>query len=145
MNKFRFFLSALICMLSLSSSWAYTSEIDGVTWTWYPYANNSPTEAYISGVSNYSEHKDNLVVPETVSDGTTTYTVTSVGHPTSNYSSTSYHPFYNKTDITSVTLPNTLRTIGYYAFYGCSGLTSVVIPNSVTTYLSLDMAFLNMD
>ncbi len=35
--------------------------------------------------------------------------------------------------LTSVTIPNSVTSIGNYAFYGCSGLTSVTIPNSVTS------------
>ena len=34
---------------------------------------------------------------------------------------------------TSVTIPNSVTSIGNYAFYFCSGLTSVTIPNSVTS------------
>ena len=33
----------------------------------------------------------------------------------------------------SLTIPNSVTTIGYCAFYGCTSLTSVTIPNSVTT------------
>jgi hypothetical protein len=35
--------------------------------------------------------------------------------------------------LTSVTIGNSVTTIGYWAFYNCSGLTSVTIGNSVTT------------
>ena len=35
--------------------------------------------------------------------------------------------------LTSITIPNSVTSIGEYAFYKCSGLTSVTIPNSVTS------------
>ena len=35
--------------------------------------------------------------------------------------------------LTSVTIPNSVTSIGYFAFWGCGGLTSVTIPNSVTS------------
>ena len=36
-------------------------------------------------------------------------------------------------DLTSVTLPNSLVSIGSASFYGCTGLTSLTIPDSVTS------------
>ena len=36
-------------------------------------------------------------------------------------------------NLTSVTIPNSVTSIGGLAFYGCTGLTSVTIPNSVTS------------
>lgn len=36
-------------------------------------------------------------------------------------------------NLTSVTIPDSLTSIGWYAFNGCTGLTSVTIPNSVTS------------
>ncbi len=40
--------------------------------------------------------------------------------------------FYGCSGLTSVTIGNSVTSIGSYAFYGCSGLTSVTIGNSVT-------------
>ena len=40
--------------------------------------------------------------------------------------------FFNCTGLTSVTIPNSVTSIGIQAFSGCTGLTSVTIPNSVT-------------
>lgn len=39
--------------------------------------------------------------------------------------------FYKCSEITSVTIPDSVKGIGKSAFYGCSGLTSVTIPGSV--------------
>ena len=41
--------------------------------------------------------------------------------------------FRNCTEMTSITLPNTITRIGEFTFAGCDGLTSFTIPASVTT------------
>ena len=42
------------------------------------------------------------------------------------------YTFYGWSGLTSLTIPNSVTSIGQYAFDGCSGLTSLTIPNSVT-------------
>ena len=49
--------------------------------------------------------------------------------------------FYVCSGLTSATIPNSVTSIGDYAFYGCSGLTSITIGNSVTSIG--DYAFLD--
>ena len=44
-----------------------------------------------------------------------------------------YNAFEYCSNLTSVNIPNSVTTIGFAAFIGCSRLTSVTIPNSVTT------------
>ena len=43
-----------------------------------------------------------------------------------------WSPFY-ETSITSLTISNSVTSIGDYLFQGCTGLTSVTIPNSITS------------
>ncbi len=41
--------------------------------------------------------------------------------------------FYYCTAMTSVTIPDTIETVGAWAFAGCTGLTEIVIPNKVVS------------
>ncbi|MBP3495790.1 MAG: leucine-rich repeat domain-containing protein [Clostridia bacterium] len=41
--------------------------------------------------------------------------------------------FYNCTSLTSITIPNSVTSIGWHAFEDCTSLTSITIPNSVTS------------
>ena len=40
--------------------------------------------------------------------------------------------FFEYTKLTSIYIPNTIKSIGMYAFYECRSLTSIIIPKSVT-------------
>ncbi|MCH5213966.1 MAG: leucine-rich repeat protein, partial [Muribaculaceae bacterium] len=71
-------------------------------------SNNNPSYKDLSG---------SLVIPEKVTYGGNTYSVTSIGESA----------FYNCSGLASVTIPNSVTTIGRFAFHGCSGLTSVYI------------------
>ena len=57
---------------------------------------------------------------------------TSVTIPNSVTSIGSY-AFYGCSNLTSITIPNSVTSIGSSTFYGCSSLASVIIPNSVTS------------
>ena len=64
-------------------------------------------------------------------------TISGTGNMT-NWSSSSNVPWYSYLEnITSVTIGNSVTSIGNYAFYDCSGLTSVTIGKSVASIESL--------
>ena len=58
--------------------------------------------------------------------------ITSITIPNS-VTSIGNYAFYKCTSLTSITIPNSVTSIGNCAFYGCSRLTSITIPNSVTS------------
>ena len=72
----------------------------------------------------------------------TTYLLGHVGNDTDlilpdNYNGKKYrihdYAFNGCSELTSVTIGNSVTSIGAYAFYGCTGLTRVTIPDSVTS------------
>ena len=54
-----------------------------------------------------------------------------------------YGAFQNCTSLTSVTIPNSVTSIGQAAFLSCSGLTSVTIPSGVTSIGSAAFSYCN--
>ncbi len=104
----------------------------------------SDTTASITGYD--SPPSGDLVIPSTITNLETTYTVTSIGTTVFYFSSLTSvtipssiisigdQAFLNVTTLTSVNFntPSSVTSIGESAFQGCTGLTSVTIPNSVT-------------
>ena len=69
----------------------------------------------------------NLVIPSTVSNNGNDYIVTALTKVST------YGTFRGCSNLTSVTIPNSVTVIGDRAFQNCSGLTSIIIPNLVTS------------
>ena len=97
-----------------NGSWlTYTDE-------WYCFLYDG-AKGYL--VSYYGEATD-ITLPDsfTAYDGTTV----------NSYEINKY-AFNGNTALTSVTISDSVTSIGRYAFYNCTGLTSVTIPDSVTS------------
>ena len=101
-------LFLVLMMLPLMAS-AEIVVIDGF---WYDLLLKAK-QAEVIGTSRTGS----LEFPATINYEETEYSVTSIGESA----------FYNRSDITSVTFPNSVTSIGKSAFYGCTNLTSVHI------------------
>ena len=101
----------------------------------------------VTSIGNKAFSDCNSLISVTIENGTNTLSITtsSLSTPFSScpitslylgrdisYNST-YSPFRYKTSLTSLTIGNSVTSIGEKAFDGCSGLTSINIPNSITT------------
>lgn len=94
------------------------------------FFNNGVLEYTVTDISNNyvsvrkyhdAEPVDNLIIPETITNNTTTYTISNVEDSA----------FALWKDFNSVSLPNSLTSIGDSAFRGCSSLSNISIPNTI--------------
>jgi len=104
-------------LLSSISAPAYDFEVDGI---YYNIASLDELTCRVTSGDN--KYKGDISIPSEVSYKNKTLSVISINAGT----------FKNCTDLTSVTIPNSVTTINHTVFYDCTSLTSVIIPNSVT-------------
>ena len=109
--------------LDMSNAYTYTDEYGD--WT-YTVSGTNATITKFTGTAT------NVVIPSTITEGGTTYTVTAL-YDASSSSGAVFNGYGAKDPLISVTIPSTLKSIGNYAFYYCTGLTRIRIPNSVTS------------
>ncbi len=135
--KTKILLLWMICML-----WSMQTHgkilVDGI------YYNFLGKNATVTSANNGGRYDGNVVIPETVIYSGIAYSVTSIGDNAFSYSgltsitipnsvtSIGNDAFYNCTGLKSITIPNGVKSIGNYAF-NSSGLTSIMIPNGVVS------------
>ena len=120
--------------LTMDDREVHYNPYDGRLVTKYNVTSTSSATKLLGSSSNISAIEiDGTALNSVV----TTYTFSTTGEHTVKYTLTNDSviwdsTFYNCSGLTSVTIPNSVTSIGGGAFANCSGLTSVTIPNSVT-------------
>ncbi len=120
-----FYLCSSITSLTVESDADFSkSDLqfskDGIYYT--VLSKNTVEVANIFYKSNANLYKGDVVIPEKVNPGSE-FTVVGIA----------VRAFKSSEGLTSVTIPNSVKSIGANAFEGCKNMTSVTIPSSVTT------------
>ncbi len=115
----KFYLFVLLLLLVPTVMVAYDFRVDD-----YYYTILNDTEVAIVGNKNTSI--STLEIPDSVTNGTSTYAVTTVGQ----------EAFENR-GLVTVTFPHTIKSVQYNAFYGCNSLTAVYVPD-ITSWCNIE-------
>ncbi len=78
---------------------------------------------YYASADNGVAYEGELTIPETVTHEGTTYRVTTINE----------YAFYECSNLTKVTIPESVTDIGPYSFYNCTSLEEATFPNTVST------------
>ena len=121
---------ATLLLFFASMSWAYDFSATTTAGQTLYYTIIDAGNHYVSVVpptgfswTEYSQPTGSLAIPETVTNGGTTYTVKAIGDDA----------FFECSGITSVTIPAAVTSIGEMAFWGCGSLTGISISAAVTS------------
>ena len=116
MKKILLFFAAMCCMMVAKAQ--TFEDANGIK-----YNVTSTDDKTVEVISKtFAGYAGDIVIPATVTNEDVTYNVTSIGNEA-----------FDRCDLTSVTLPNGLESIGYNAFNRCLNLASINIPGTVTS------------
>ena len=123
MKHFKIIYLLLLGMIGTQTMYAYDFMVNGLCYVKNSDGNSVTVTYQNTFTPSYSNLSGDIVIPKTVTYSGKTYSVIIIDDDA----------FRGCRGLTSVTIPNSVTTIGNYAFYNCSGLTSVAIPDSVTS------------
>lgn len=115
---FRTVAAIAACLVLALPASAYSFVQDGIY-----YNVNGANVSVTYKTTSYNSYSGTVNIPATVTNGGTTYNVTSIG-PSA---------FQNCTNLYRVVIPNSVTYLMNDAFKGCSKLTNITIPASVYT------------
>lgn len=121
MRKLYSFLFTVALLFACQTAWAYDFKVDGI---YYTILSSSESLA-VRVTSEYSSSKSysgEVVIPSSVVYDGKTYIVKQIDKLA----------FSKCTNLTKVTIQETVTVIYQRAFSGCTGLTEINIPESVT-------------
>lgn len=104
-------------MLIGAPLFAQDFNIDGIL-----YTVTSPNNLTVK-VAGYKNNSPIINIPQSITSGSKTYKVTSIGDRAFSFCET----------LTEITIGNNVTSIGYAAFFNCENLSSIYIPGSVNS------------
>lgn len=113
----------LACLIGGSSIWGQVIDVEHLRYRLFP---ESQTAVVIGWSSTAPENLTELIIPSSISNGGTVYTVTRINKISKKEKD-------RESLLMRVKLPESLVSIGDSAFIRCESLTAIDIPNGVTT------------
>lgn len=108
-----------ILFICAISSWAYDVKIDGI----YYNLNKNTKSATVTYGDVIGYYEEDIVIPETITSDGNDYTIVALGDSA----------FWYCRKMTSLTMPNTVKTIAADCLAGCEMLSKCVMSNSIET------------
>ena len=118
MKQVKLWLATIVALLCSLAANAHDFEMSGI---YYKITSSADLTVSVTYRGNYSdsysdEYSGAVTIPSTVTYGSKTYSVTSIGSSAFAYCSS----------LTAITLPEGVTSIGHSAFYDCSSLYKVI-------------------